>query len=98
MNSHYLKKDLFGTPRNDAERAAHKWLTEHSGESGEPVMRSMADAMRDFSNADSRHADMLEAARAALKWADDLKPYADDGTSVVPVFERLRTAIAEANS
>lgn len=37
---------------------------------------------------------LLEAAKAALKWADDLKPYAEDGTQVVPVFEALREAIA----
>jgi len=38
---------------------------------------------------------LLEAAKAALKWADDLKPYADDGTQIVPVFEELREAIKQ---
>jgi len=40
---------------------------------------------------------LLEAAKAALKWADALKPYADDGTQVVPVFEELREAIAQGD-
>lgn len=40
--------------------------------------------------------DLLETAKAVLAWADDLKPLADDGSVLVPVFEDLRKAVAKA--
>jgi len=42
--------------------------------------------------------DLAEAAKAVLKWADDLKPYAEDGSVLVPVFEALRAALAKAGA
>lgn len=42
------KRLRFGIPQNAAERAAHLWLMEHSGDEGENVMQSLAQAMRRY--------------------------------------------------
>ena len=42
------ERQRFGIPSDAAERAAHRWLMEHSGDEGENVMRSLARAMREY--------------------------------------------------
>ena len=42
------ERQRFGIPSDAAERAAHRWLMEHSGDEGENVVRSLAQAMREY--------------------------------------------------
>lgn len=43
-----LKSPDFGTPKDNIERAAHKWLTENLGREGSSIMQSLANVIRSF--------------------------------------------------
>jgi hypothetical protein len=40
--------------------------------------------------------EVIEAARAVCKWADELGYYAEHGTQLAPVFTTLKDALAKA--
>jgi hypothetical protein len=47
MTDHHLTRNPFGErPTDPVERDAYDWLTEHVAESGESVVKSLADVMR----------------------------------------------------
>ncbi len=49
MSESYLKKDFYGEPADQYERAAKAWLIEHNGTEGVLVMKSLADLIRRLS-------------------------------------------------